>query len=101
MKAELKISGMHCATCALNIEKSLSKLAEVSTAQVNFVTDTAHVEFDPSKTSLAELEKAVRAVGYEVINREVKIKVGGMVCATCVRTSKRRFGRFRELSGRP
>ena len=45
-KAELKISGMTCATCAFNIEDSLSKIEDVSSkAQVNFGTDTAHVEF--------------------------------------------------------
>ena len=85
-KAELKISGMHCATCAINIEESLSKLDSVSKAQVNFGTDTAHVEFDPAKVSLAEIDRAVKDAGYEVINREVTIKVGGMMCATCVQT---------------
>ena len=85
-KAELKISGMHCATCAINIEESLSKVDSVSNAQVNFGTDTAHVEFDPAKVSIKDLEKAVTDAGYEVINREAVIKVGGMVCATCVQT---------------
>jgi len=85
-KAELKISGMSCATCAVNIEDSLSKIKDVSKAQVNFGTDTAHVEFDPEKVTLAELENAVRDAGYEIVNREVVIKVGGMVCATCVQT---------------
>jgi len=85
-KAELKISGMHCATCAINIEESLSKLDNVSKAQVNFATDTAHVEFDPSKITITELGKAVKDAGYEVINREVTIKIGGMMCATCVQT---------------
>jgi Cu+-exporting ATPase len=83
-KAELKISGMHCATCAVNIEESLSKIKDVGKAQVNFGTDTAHVEFDPGKVSLVELEKAVKEAGYEVVNQEVTIKVGGMVCASCV-----------------
>ena len=85
-KAELKISGMHCATCAVNIEESLSQIKDVSKAQVNFGTDTAHVEFDPAKVSLTELEKAVRTAGYEVVNREVTLRIGGMVCATCVQT---------------
>lgn len=85
-KAELSISGMHCATCAANIEESLGRLDAVSSAQVNFGTDTAHVEFDPSKVSLAELEKAVKDAGYDVINRDVTIQVGGMMCATCVET---------------
>src|SRR5271157_938467 len=85
-KAELKISGMTCATCAVNIEESLSKLENVSKVQVNFGTDTAHVEYDPSKVTLGDLEKAVKGVGYEVVNREAVIRVGGMVCATCVQT---------------
>jgi len=49
-KAEIKISGMHCATCAINIEESLSKIKDVSKVQVNFGTDTAHVEFDPKRS---------------------------------------------------
>ena len=80
-KAELKISGMHCATCAVNIEESLSQIKDVSKAQVNFGTDTAHVEFDPKKVSLTDLEKAVKTAGYDVVNQEVTLKIGGMVCA--------------------
>jgi Cu+-exporting ATPase len=85
-KAELKITGMHCATCAINIEESLSKLKDVSQAQVNLGTDSARVEFDPEKVKLSDLEKAVKDAGYDVINRQAMIKVGGMVCATCVET---------------
>jgi len=95
-KAELKISGMHCATCAVNIEESLSKLDTVTGAAVNFGTDTARVEYDPKKVKLADLEKAVREAGYEVINKEVTIKVGGMVCATCVQTIE---AALRDLNG--
>ncbi len=85
-RAELKISGMHCATCAVNIEKSLALPGRAESADVNFGTDTARVEYDPSATTLADLEKAVRDAGYEVIHEEATIKVGGMVCATCVET---------------
>ncbi len=95
-KAEIKISGMSCATCAVNIEESLSGLSDVTKAQVNFGTDTAHVEFDPTKVSLAILEKAVKDAGYEVVNSQVTIKVGGMMCATCVETIETAL---RELPG--
>jgi len=94
--AELKISGMHCATCAVTIEESLSQVPDVVKAQVNFGTDTAHVEFIPGKVSLGTLVKAVNDAGYEVINREVTIKVGGMMCATCVETIETAL---RELPG--
>jgi len=95
-KAELKISGMHCATCAVNIEESLSKVKDISNAQVNFGTDTAHVEFDPSKVSLGTIEKAVKEAGYDVVHHEVTIKVGGMMCATCVETIE---AALKELPG--
>jgi Cu+-exporting ATPase len=85
-KAELKISGMHCATCAVNIEESLSKIKDVEKAQVNFGTDTARVEFDPGKVTLGEIEQAVKEAGYGVVNQDATIKVGGMVCASCVET---------------
>ena len=95
-KAEITISGMHCATCAVNIEESLTGLENVSKAQVNFGTDTAHVEYNPAMVSLATLENAVKEAGYKVVNREVKIKVGGMMCATCVETIE---AALRELPG--
>jgi Cu+-exporting ATPase len=95
-KAELKITGMHCATCAVNIEESLSKIKDVSKASVNFGTDTAHVEFDPAKVSLPVIEKAVKDAGYDVVNQEVTIRVGGMMCATCVETIETAL---RELPG--
>ncbi|MFA5332333.1 MAG: heavy metal translocating P-type ATPase [Methanoregula sp.] len=85
-KAELKISGMHCATCAVTIEEALAGISDVQAARVNFGTETAQVEYDPAKTGLADLEKAVRDAGYEVTNRDVVLKVGGMMCATCVQT---------------
>jgi len=85
-KAEIKISGMHCATCAVTIEESLSQIPDVAHARVNFGTDSAHVEFNPEKVSLKTLAKAVSDAGYTVVNREVTIKVGGMMCATCVET---------------
>ncbi len=95
-KAELKITGMHCATCAVNIEESLAKIRDVEKAQVNFGTDSAHVEFDPAKVSLREIEKAVKEAGYDVVNQEVTITVGGMMCATCVETIQ---AALRELPG--
>jgi P-type Cu+ transporter len=83
-KAEIKISGMHCASCALNIEKSLQGMQGVEDAQVNFGTEKATVNYDPKKLKLQELEKKVEDSGYGVVNEKVTIKVGGMTCAMCV-----------------
>ncbi|MFL6214756.1 MAG: heavy metal translocating P-type ATPase [Blastocatellia bacterium] len=63
-KADLSITGMNCAACALHIEKSLSATAGVSRANVNFATSRATVEFDPSVMDIDHLVEAVKGAGY-------------------------------------
>jgi Cu+-exporting ATPase len=82
-KAELKLSGMVCATCSSTIEKSLRNLKGVNKANVNLATETGSVEYDPNQVRLADLEKAVQNAGYGVVNEKVVIKVSGMVCVAC------------------
>jgi P-type Cu+ transporter len=83
--ANIKISGMSCASCALNIEKSLQNLEGVNKAHVNLGTEEAIVEYDPTKLKLPRLEEAVEEAGYEVINEQITIKIGDMSCAMCVK----------------
>lgn len=77
-KERISIGGMHCATCALTIEKNVKKLKGVSSFNVNFSTGTAIADFDSEKTSIEEIKGAVKKSGYEVVEKEgmkkVKIK---------------------------
>ncbi len=84
-KAEIKVSGMSCASCALNVEKSLNKLEGVEEAHVNIGTEKATVKYDPSKLKLPELEKVVEEAGFKVVNENVILKIGGMSCVMCVK----------------
>ena len=83
--ANIKISGMNCASCALNVEKSLQNLDGVDKAHVNLGTEEAIIEYDPAKLKLPRLEEAVEDAGYEVINDQIVIKIGDMSCAMCVK----------------
>lgn len=83
---ELRIAGMSCAMCAVNLEKALKGEGRAESATVNLASETAHVDYKPSVTNLANLGAAVRKAGYDVVYDQVTIKVGGMVCATCVET---------------
>src|SRR3989344_5529881 len=65
-KETFKISGMHCASCALKIEKAVSGLRGVKTAQVNFATETLSVEFDEKIIPESSFFKAVESVGYKL-----------------------------------
>jgi Cu+-exporting ATPase len=60
---ELPITGMTCASCANRIERKLNKLDGVA-ATVNYATEKATVEYDPSAVDPADLLGAVEAAGY-------------------------------------
>ena len=58
----LDLTGMTCASCAARIERKLNKLEGVE-ATVNFATEQATVQCDPSVTE-GELVDAVESIGY-------------------------------------
>ena len=58
---------MGCAACAVNVGKTLSKQEGVISANVNFASATALVEYDSKKTSPVKLKEAVVAAGYDII----------------------------------
>jgi Cu+-exporting ATPase len=70
----LKISGMHCAVCAQTVEKALNQKEGVYKAVVNFALETATVEYNPAQISLEGIKKAIRDVGYGVIEPEGEVE---------------------------
>ncbi len=68
-KLKLMISGMHCASCASNIERSLKKVQGVKSVSVSLMTNKGFVEAEDS-VSDDELKKAVSRTGYKLINVE-------------------------------
>ena len=82
MKKILKIKGMHCASCALTIEKALKSCRGVKSASVSFASEKAVVDLD-DKTEEADLEKAVRKAGYDIAKNSVELKVLGMDSEHC------------------
>ena len=88
-KAIIKIKGMHCASCANTIEKSIKKVKGVKTANVNFGAEKAVVEHEDF-TKLADLEKAVKDVGYDVFKEQeegvLRLKIIGMDNPHCLET---------------
>src|SRR5262249_34047619 len=68
--ATFNIGGMHCASCAARNERTLSKVAGVRAASVNFGTHSARVEFDEAAVSERALHAAVVENGYQVLARD-------------------------------
>lgn len=69
-KIKLSVTGMHCASCASNIEKSLRKITGVKNVTISPITNKCFIECDDSVKE-EELSRAVyRAGGYKVISAE-------------------------------
>lgn len=66
-KATYTIRGMHCASCAGKIEKELIKVDGVHSAEVNFGTEAAKINFDAAKTSPQKMSGAIKTMGYTLI----------------------------------
>jgi len=69
-KIIVPIAGMHCASCAVNLEKALKRTEGVSEANVNFATERAMIAYDPEKMNIEKIKKIVSDVGYSVIGIE-------------------------------
>jgi Cu+-exporting ATPase len=67
-KVDLPVIGMHCASCAANVERALGqRVPGVSSASVNLATETATVEYDPAVARLEAMARAVGDIGFRII----------------------------------
>lgn len=63
-RIELGVSGMTCTSCSSRVQRKLNKMEGVE-ASVNFSTETASVEYDPTLADPDALIKTIRNAGYD------------------------------------
>ena len=59
----VQVEGMDCASCAITVEKSVSRLPGVHKATVNFAASRLDTEHDKG-IALDQIEQAVRNAGF-------------------------------------
>ena len=64
-KIKITIEGMHCASCASNIERSLKKVAGMKECSMSLMLKKGNLEVDDS-VSEDEIKRAVSRAGYKV-----------------------------------
>jgi len=69
---EFTISGMTCASCEEHVNHEVNKLSGIIKSTASFENENAIVEFDNSKTNIAEIEKAINGTGYSVTDKKEK-----------------------------
>lgn len=60
------IKGMHCVSCALNIDGALEEIPGVQTANTNYARSKTTITFDEKVTAVQTLKKTITELGYEV-----------------------------------
>jgi len=63
-RATIPVTGMTCAACSARIQRTLERAPGVASANVNLMTNSATVEFDPAVASLDGLVATIRDTGY-------------------------------------
>ncbi|MCX6757605.1 MAG: heavy metal translocating P-type ATPase [Candidatus Nomurabacteria bacterium] len=62
-----KVKGMHCASCASIIERTVKKIDGVQEISVNTGTESAKISYDESKTNPESLNTKLESLGYSLI----------------------------------
>jgi Cu+-exporting ATPase len=87
--------------CTRSVETALSAMNGVSSVNVSLAFNSAHVEFNPSKTKYDDIVNTIEDIGYEVVPRPpssedkaiapstkaiVEFIVSGMTCSMCTQS---------------
>ncbi|AHC51216.1 ATPase P [Sulfolobus acidocaldarius SUSAZ] len=71
---ELKVVGMHCATCVETVTKAILSVQGVKDASVNLTSGEAKIIIEDNK-KLKNVIQAIRKAGYDIITLEFIVKL--------------------------
>ena len=62
----LKITGMHCTSCAMSIDFELEDLEGVKESSTNYAKQQTVVTFDPNRVKLGKIIEVINKLEYDV-----------------------------------
>ena len=66
-KALFKVVGMYCTTCKPIVERQLKDEKAVKNIDIDYMTDSVIVEFDPSIITKEEIKNRLEKSGYKFV----------------------------------
>ncbi|MGX8694386.1 MAG: heavy metal translocating P-type ATPase [Methanobrevibacter sp.] len=66
----LRIQGMHCASCTMNVENFLIRLDGIFDVKADLTSQSAKIRYDSSKVDMDEIEKVIESLGFELLGIE-------------------------------
>lgn len=65
IKKTFKIIGMHCTSCAMNIDGELEDTDGIKESNTSYVKSQTTVEFDVEKINEKKIQEVIKKVGYK------------------------------------
>lgn len=69
VRKKLQIAGMHCTSCAMNIDFELEDLGGVVSARTSYAKMECEVEFDEEKVKFEKIVATVGSAGYKAVEK--------------------------------
>ncbi len=85
----LPVTGMTCAMCVKNVERSLKRADGVADVSVNLATEKATIAYDAARLNTKDLIERLESAGYGVASASLDLPVTGMTCAMCQKNVER------------
>ncbi len=77
-ETHLLVEGIHCPACVWLIERSMTRMPGVLTANVNLAGKRLHLRWDVQKVKLSELIKQLSKIGYAGVPYDPELAEGSM-----------------------
>ena len=71
----IRIQGMHCASCTMNVENFLIRLDGIFDVKADLTSQSARIRYDSSKVTLDEIEDVITSLGFELLGVEGQTEI--------------------------
>ncbi|XP_048090546.1 LOW QUALITY PROTEIN: copper-transporting ATPase 2 [Alosa alosa] len=104
-KCFIRVTGMTCASCVANIERSLLKHKGVMSVLVSLMAGKAEVRYDPEVLDDVQVSRLISGLGFgatlmeisAVTDGKLDLSVTGMTCASCIHNIENKLLRTRGV----
>lgn len=73
MKSKFKIKGLDCANCAAELEREISKIKEIESVSISFMTEKMELEYDENQKEeiIQKIKKVIKREEPDVVIEEI------------------------------
>ncbi|WP_458456123.1 heavy metal translocating P-type ATPase [Methanobrevibacter sp.] len=71
----IRIQGMHCASCTMNVENFLIRLDGIFDVKADLTSESARIRYDSSKVTLDEIDEVITSLGFELLGVEGQTEI--------------------------